>query len=160
MKVRWYLPDPMYKRKFLTGKKLFDEDLLKGQDREFQIRRLLEDPNIFFIDEYLTLYRQSEVSISNDFSPTVIKSNYDAIQRQIDLVISKSNSKKIRLFYLRDQIKKYPYIWKNKGVTRENYLLFYKLFYPGFEILKWFVKYNLAVMSYNLFGKGHLFLKG
>lgn len=160
LKVSWYLPDPMYKRKFLTGKKLFDEDLFKGQDREFHIRRLLEDPQIKFIDEYLTMYRQSEVSISNDFSSTVVKSNYDAIKKQIDLVVSQNSSKKIRLFYLRDQIKKYPYLWKNKGVTRENYILFYKLFNPDFEVVKWFIKYNLAVVSFKFFGKGHLFLKG
>ena len=160
LKVSWYLPDPMYNRKFLSGKKLFDEDLFKGQDREFHIRRLLEDPHIKFLDEYLTRYRQSDFSISNDFSTSVIKSNYDAIQRQINLVISKSSSKKIRLFYLQDQIKKYPYLWKNKGVTRENYQLFYKLFNPDFKLVKWFIKYNLAVVSFNFFGKGQLFLKG
>ena len=152
LKVSWYLPDPMYRRKFLTGKKLFDENLFKGQDREFHIRRLLEVPLIIFIEEYLTRYRQSDVSISNDFSPAVIKSNYDAIKRQIAMVVSKSSSKRIQLYYIRDQIKKYPYLW--------NLLNFYKLFFPGIEIFKWFIKYNLAVVSYKLFGKGNLFLKG
>lgn len=160
LKVSWYLPDPIYRRNFLLGKKLFDEELFRGQDRDFHIRRLLEDPRIAFIDEYLTLYRQSEVSISNDFSPRVVKSNYNAIKKQIDLVGLKNSSKKIRLFYLRDQIKKYPYLWQIEGITKENYFLFYKLFFPGIEFIKWFIKYNLAVVSYKLFGKGHLFLKG
>lgn len=159
LKVSWYLPDPMYKRKFLTGKELFNEDLFKGQDREFHIRRLLEDPQIKFIDEYLTMYRQSELSISNDFSPNVIRSNYVAINKQLEIVISNGGSRRIKLFYLREQIKKYPYLYNIKGVTIQNYLLFYKLYIPNLELVKWFVKYNLAVISFQLLGKGTVFLK-
>ena len=59
LKISWYLPDPMYRRKFLEDKVLFNEYLFKGQDRDFHIRRLLENPDILFINDYLTAYRQT-----------------------------------------------------------------------------------------------------
>ncbi|NQY30838.1 MAG: glycosyltransferase family 2 protein, partial [Flavobacteriaceae bacterium] len=38
LKVSWYLPDVLWKKTFLIGKDLFDEELLMGQDRIFHIK--------------------------------------------------------------------------------------------------------------------------
>ncbi|MCG9973021.1 glycosyltransferase family 2 protein [Christiangramia crocea] len=158
--VSWYLPDPMYRRSFLEQKELFDEKLLRGQDRDFHIRRLLEKPNIVFVGKYLTRYRQSYSSISNDLSVEVVRSNYEAVNRQMAKVLSQDSSNEIKYFYLKDQLKKYQYLWKVKGMSRKNFLLFRRLAFPGFHFFRWLIKYALAVVSFNLFGKGYVFLKG
>ena len=158
--VSWYLPDPMYKRSFLENKELFDETLFRGQDRDFHIRRLIERPNIAFVDKFLTRYRQSISSISNDFSAEVVRSNYDAVNRQLNMVLVKESSNEVKYFYLKDQLKKYPYLWKMEGISQTNFSLFRKLAFPGWNFVRWLFKYSLAVVSFKLFGKGHVFLKG
>ncbi|TBW25570.1 glycosyltransferase family 2 protein [Gramella sp. KN1008] len=158
--VSWYLPDPMYRRSFLKEKKLFDEKLLRGQDRDFHIRMLLENPKIVFVEKYLTGYRQSHSSISNDLSVEVVMSNYEAVDRQIDEVLSQENSNEIKYFYLKDQLKKYQYLWKVKGMSRKNFQLFRRLAFPGFHFFRWLIKYALAVVSFKFIGKGYVFLKG
>lgn len=158
--ISWYLPDPMYRKSFLEGKTLFDEKLFRGQDRDFHIRILLKNPEILFIDKYLTGYRQSLSSISNDLSKEVVKSNYDAVNRQMNKVLALNSSEEIKYFYLKDQLKKYQFLWCIDGITRKNYHLLKKLAFPGFDYVRWFIKYTLAVVSFKLFGKGYLFLKG
>ncbi|MFD2517940.1 glycosyltransferase family 2 protein [Salinimicrobium flavum] len=160
LEVSWYLPDPMYRRSFLENKELFDEKLHRGQDRDFHIRRLLERPQIYFIDKYLTQYRQSLYSISNDLSIEVVRSNYEAVNRQLETVLAQNASREIKYYYLKDQLKKYQYLWKMKGITRRNYQLFYRLAFPSIHFVIWFVKYTFAVISFSLFGKGYVFLKG
>lgn len=160
LKISWYLPDPMYKRSFLTGIELFDEKLLKGQDRDFHIRVLLQHPAIKFINAYLTLYKQTNQSISNDFSELTLHSLYKAENKRINNLCNLDLNEETKLFLLKQQLKKYTYLNKTKGITLENFKLFRKLSKFNRSGIRWFGKYGLAVVSYTLFGKGHLFLKG
>src|SRR5690606_30938228 len=64
LKISWYTSDPMWKKSFLVDKVLFNEDLLKGQDRDFHIRMLLNHPKIKILDDYLYLYRRNSHGIT------------------------------------------------------------------------------------------------
>lgn len=160
LNISWYLPDPMYKRSFLEKIELFDETLLKGQDRDFHIRWLQKKPSIVFVDDYLTQYRQVEHSISNNFEKKVLLSLYQSRNRQINTLLEANIKTSTRLFILKQQLKLYSYLWKIKGVTKSNYALFFKLGMLNMDCARWFFKYTLSVVSYYLTGRGYRFLKG
>ncbi|WPY97913.1 glycosyltransferase family 2 protein [Christiangramia sp. OXR-203] len=160
LKISWYLPDPMYRKKFLADKKLFDEHLLKGQDRDFHIRRLLENPNINFLDDYLTKYRQTDNSISQDFNEKTIKSLYFTINKLIKTLLPLNPKKETEYFLLKQQLKKYPFLYRNHEITKRNFLLFRDLGRLDLITIKWFIKYVLAVLSFKFVNKGQFFLRG
>jgi glycosyltransferase involved in cell wall biosynthesis len=160
LKISWYIHDPMYKRSFLMGRELFDEKLLKGQDRDFHIRVLLQHPRVNIIQAFIASYKQTDQSISNDFSEQTLQSLYEAENRRINILCELDLMEDTKLFLLKQQLKKYTYLNKTNGVTLENFKLFKKLSIFNRSGIKWFGKYSLAVVSYTLFGKGYLFLKG
>ncbi|WP_298528037.1 glycosyltransferase family 2 protein [uncultured Christiangramia sp.] len=160
LQISWYLPDPMYLREFLADKKLFDEHLLKGQDRDFHIRRLLENPNINFLNDYLTKYRQTINSISHDFNEKTMKTLYFATNKLIKTLLPLNPGKETENFLLKQQLKKYPYLYTNHEVTKQNFLLFRDLGRLDLKIVKWFIKYVLAVLSFKFVNKGQYFLRG
>lgn len=158
--VSWYLPDPMWRRRFLDGKELFDEKLAKGQDRDFHIRKLMESPKIKVIDDYLTYYRQHETTTSQRYSEGVIQSLFDAGNRRISLFEQLGMSKKLKFFLLKQQTKNYPHLYKQKGSVGRFMKIFGKLFVFNAKNIIWFLKFILAVIALNLTGKGSIFLKG
>lgn len=160
LKTSWYLPDPMYRREFLIGKYLFDENLQKGQDRDFHIRWLLTKPKIKFLNCFVTQYRQTIKSTSNDLSIETIYTLYKNENNRIKKLLNHGISKNTKIFLLKTQLKRYPYLWKNKKVVFKNYHLFFEIGELNLEVLKWFMRYSAAVISYNLIGKGYVFLKG
>ena len=160
LKISWYLPDPMYRKKFLSDKILFDEQLLKGQDRDFHIRRLLENPNIIFLDDYLTKYRQTNNSISQDFNEKTIKTLYFATNKLIKTLLPLNPGKETEYFLLKQQLKKYPYLYRNLEITKRNFLLFKDLGRLDSKTIKWLIKYILAVLSFKFVNKGQYFLRG
>ena len=80
IKNRIAFPTPccVWKKDFLEGKKLFDENLLNAQESDFNFRRCTEGLNYFFLKEYLVFVRRGHSSI---ISP---KNNYKKIQSQYD----------------------------------------------------------------------------
>ncbi|MAP79620.1 MAG: hypothetical protein CL526_00900 [Aequorivita sp.] len=160
LKVSWYLPDPIYRREFIESKQLFDERLLKGQDRDFHIRILIYTPTIKFIDKYLTYYRQISDSISNDFSVSTILSSFYIENERIKVLLSFGINKDTRLYLLKEQLKKYRYLWQINGIAKSNYQLFYQLGFLSFNVLKWFLKFSFSIISYKLVGKGYILLRG
>ena len=161
LKISWYLPDPMYRKCFLKGKTLFNEKMHKEQDRDLHIRLLVENPNLKILDTYLTSYRQSDQSISKDFTQDIIKSNYFGIDKQINLLLENEKMTNIlRFFYLKQQLKKYPYLHNTENATQNNYNLFWKVWVYDKDYFRWFIKFSLAVISYKLTNRGHVFLEG
>jgi glycosyltransferase involved in cell wall biosynthesis len=160
LKISWYLPDPMYRKKFFADKKMFDEHLLKGQDRDFHIRRLLENPNINFLNDYLTKYRQTDNSISQDFNENTIKTLYFATNKLIKALLPLNPKKETEYFLLKQQLKKYPFLYRNHEITKRNFLLFRDLGRLELKTIKWFIKYVLAVLSFKFVNKGQFFLRG
>ena len=86
--ITWYLPDPMFLRSFLKDKKLFDERLLGGQDRDFFRRVLLTDPKIAIVEDYSRIYLLHADSISESIyrkqTPEVLISIFKAQTKYID----------------------------------------------------------------------------
>jgi len=150
----------MYRRKFLEEKILFNEYLYKGQDRDFHTRRLLENPNILFIKEYLTEYRQTAGSISQDFKMETVKSFYDSTNDLIDKLLARGISYNLKYYLLKKQLKSYPYLYMLKSVTFKNFNLFKILGRCDLRTLKWFFKYLVSMISYKVIGKGQQFLSG
>lgn len=160
LKISWYTPDPLWRKSFLTGKQLFREELKKGQDRDLYIRLLMGNPKILFIDQYLTYYRQHENTISNTFSVEVIQSHFDALNKNIELILKNKPSKELKLFLLKSQLKNYRYLYPQKNSFYSFMKVFKKLFVFNLKNFKWFFKFIAAAVLYNSIGKGSVLLKG
>lgn len=160
LNVSWYLPDPMWRRDFLIEKSLFSENLLKGQDRDFHIRMLFEKPKIKILDDYLTFYRQHDETISNKYSKVVILSYFESINNRIKLFETKGISKDLKLFFLKEQLKNYPFLYIEKNILYKYLQLFKQLYVFDFKYFIWFVKFITATLTFNLFNKGSVILKG
>ena len=160
LNISWYLPDPMWKKTFLEEKKLFSEVLRKGQDRDFHTRLLIHKPKIKIINSYLTYYRQHNITISNSFDSMVIQSYFNSLNERIDLLLNNNASKDLKFFLLKSQIKNYPYLYKNNNSFNQFFKVFKTLFVFNFKNLIWFFKFMLAVIFFNITGKGSFLLKG
>lgn len=159
LKISWYTFDPMWKKQFLVDKELFNENLLKGQDRDFHIRRLLEDPKIEILDEYLYYYRTNPISISTDISEKIALSMLKVgIERNKRLKVKKL-SKETMFFLFKQMLKLYPYLYKSKAVY-VLYISIFKLFFKfkrNYLLLS--MRFFACVLSFNLIGKGGRLLK-
>ena len=160
LKRSWYVCDPMWKKSFLKGKELFSTDLLKGQDRDFHIRMLTEGSlKIAFCDFYLTFYRQHQNSISNDYSLDVSLSIHNVLVQRLKLLRG-YESETINLFILVQLFKNYQYVYHEKNVLKEIINCSLSQFNTTVVYVKWNVKFVIAVICLNLFGKGSKFLSG
>lgn len=160
LKISWYLPDPLWRKSFLTEKQLFREELKKGQDRDLHIRLLMDNPKIIFVDQYLTYYRQHENTISNTFSADVVQSHFDALNKNIALILKNKPSNELKFFLLKLQVKNYRYLYSQKNSFYSFIKVFKKLFVFNFKYFKWFFKFLAAAVLYNTIGKGSILLKG
>lgn len=160
LKISWHLPDPLWRKSFLTGKKLFREELQKGQDRDLHLRLLMDNPKILFVDQYLTYYRLHENTISNTFSVEAIQSHFDALNQNIALILINKPSKELKLFLLKLQVKNYRYLYTEKNSFYSFIKVFKKLFVFDVKNLKWLLQFLVAAVLYNAIGKGSVLLKG
>ena len=159
-KRSWYICDPLWKKKFLLGKDLFNSGLLKGQDRDFHTRMLIHKPKILFSEGVLCYYRQHLSSISNNFSIEVYKSLNDSLIQRLELLKNEMVSFSTVLFMLKLISKNYKYIYKENNASKTVVNLYLNNFNLSYTFLLWFCKINLAIISFRLFGKGEKFLKG
>lgn len=157
--VSWYLPDTMWHRPFLDGKEIFDQSLFMGQDRDFHTRRLIEKPNLIFVDEYLTYYRRHEISITSTFNIDKIRSFFNSLNKRIRLLQSSNLSKKAKLTMLKLQVRNYRYLYKQKGSFSQFLSVFKSLFMVDVKFLIYFIKFIIAAISFNLFNRGYFILK-
>jgi len=159
-KITWYLPDGLWKRSFLGGKMLFDENLFIGQDRDFHIRMLLQEPKISFLRDCLTFYRQHAVSTSNQDQPEVLYSSFFALDRQIKLVKQEKLSHNALFFLMRKQLKLYPLLVKKDEKPFKLFLKSYQnAFKYEFRFLKWGMRFLAGALAFKLLGKGSIFFK-
>lgn len=162
--ITWYLPDPMFKNSFLKDKKLFDEYLLGGQDRDFFRRILLADPKIAIVEDYSRIYLLHGDSISESIyrkqTPEVLVSIFKAQAKYIDILKErKLLSKKLKQFYFKELIKFTPFLYKSPVllIRLENSLL--QLQMIDFYILKLWFKYYMGLTSLKIIGKGQKLFK-
>lgn len=164
LKVAWYLPDVMWKRTFLEGKTLFNENLLAGQDRDFHSRMLLHEPNIIVIDNYLTFYRQHQGNITSKVDDIKTKSlrvshvhGVAELIRQVDAKGRLTN--KLKSHYFDSMMKYLPYVFDNKKEKGVLISLLRRLSYPSFKIAYNWIKFGIANLSFTITGKGSKILR-
>lgn len=159
LKISWYIIDPVWRKVFLMDKILFDEDLLKGQDRDFHIRMLLENPKIEILDKYLYYYRNHPNSISGLFSEEVGFSMLKVGLKRSQRLVAYGIEEKTKFFLLKQLTKLYSSIYKRNDVFN-LYMKVYKiLFQFNFQNLIYLSKFLFAIFSFKLLGKGEKLLK-
>lgn len=155
LKVSWYMHDIMWKRSFLHGKILYNENLLKWLDRDFHIRRLVEKPNIFLIDKYLSLYRIHKNSNSLNSDYKILETRHLAVLDIIDLLEDKNIlTDKIKLFFFKFQVQNLVVLYRSPKVMVLYFNLMRKTMMFDFQYFKWVLKLVIGYMSFKLTGRG------
>jgi glycosyltransferase involved in cell wall biosynthesis len=163
LKITWYLCDIMWRKEFLINKILFDEELLMGQDRNFHVKMLADNPKLVLLDEYLVFYRKHSGSIS---------AKYFSIENVV-MTISHLNSSIEQLEYLRNRklltprikiilfnsgILYLPFTY-NKKINIKLIKYLKSLFVFNILTIKNTIKFFIALLVYNITGRGYFILK-
>ncbi len=163
-KITWYLPDVMWVRSFLKNKQLFDEQLLAGQDRDFHVRMLLEEPNVLIINNYLTLCRFHSGNITSNFND--IKNNrlkvshLYGVVKMMELLRQKGKlSFPIQHCYFKTMMKYLPYVIGNSKDTAALYKLLKSLSVLHYDVFLGWCKFLAAHAALNMTGRGASILK-
>lgn len=164
LKIAWYLPDAMWKANFLKNKKLFDENLLVGQDRDFHSRILVDEPIISIIDHYLTFYRKHQKNITDNIdnknSVLLRKSHLSSLDKLMRILNNKGKlTNTLKLFYFKSVMKYLPFIIKDKSGLKTLINILKKLSFINIYILINWIKFSIAYISLKVFGKGGKLLK-
>lgn len=160
LKISWYMHDIMWRKSFLIGKILYNENLLKWLDRDFHIRRLVEKPNIYFVDEYLSLYRLHENSNSSNSNYKVLETRHNAVIDILDLLNEKNIlTKRIKMFFLKFQVQNLLILYKSPNFFNMYFILIKKTIHFNFEYFMWLGKLIIGYISYKLTGKGLRFIQ-
>lgn len=155
LKISWYMHDIMWKKAFLEGKMLYNEKLLKWLDRDFHIRRLIEKPNIYFVDEYLSLYRIHENSNSSNSNYKVLETRHNAVINILDLLKEKNVlSKSIKMFFFKFQVQNLVILYKSPNFFKMYIDLIKKTIHFNLKYFIWVGKLIIGYISYKLTGKG------
>lgn len=162
-KVSWYLPDGMFKRSFLNQKKIFEEDLLAGQDRDFYIR-IISDCRVKVINLYLTEYIFHEKSISqsmyrSDNYVTQLSVCKNLIDQVLFLKQQAKLSPKLRKHYFEEIKNKLPAVMKCNSLKKEYFEILYVLSKGTSGIFLQWIYILLSFISFLIFGKGERVLK-
>jgi len=160
LKVSWYMHDTMWKKSFLEGKKLYNDDLFKMLDRDFHIRRLLENPKIHHINKFLSYYRVYANSNSSNQDVNVLESRHFAVINIIKLLKKENKlSKKIAYFYLKFQIRNVVVFYKSKKCIPSYFELIKHTFTFNFKNIIWVFRLILAYLSFKLTDRGLVLVK-
>jgi glycosyltransferase involved in cell wall biosynthesis len=160
IRTSWFLPDVMWKKDYVAGKEVFNENLFSGQDRDFHIRMLLYKPNIVVCDHYLTLCRQHAQNITTNLNRDKrLKTSHliamDGLLR--DLGSRGLLTPEIKKFYFWRTVKYLPYIDKEH---HPQLMASLKLLHVNTPIIYWqWLRFYLAKTSYALIGKGYFLLR-
>ena len=164
LKIAWYLPDVMWRRRFLEDKQLFNNKLMAGQDRDFHTRMLLHTPNLKVIDRYLTFYRKHESNITSNLDNTdnvkLKMSHMNSVFGLIDKINEAGQlTKNIKVNLFASMIKYLPFTLDNKSDLKTLKSLLKKLSFPNTSIIIGWIKFYFSLFSFKLFGKGSRVLK-
>lgn len=160
LKISWYMHDLMWRRLFLNKKMLYNESLLKMLDRDFHIRRLAEEPKLYLVDEYLSLYRIHENSNSSNNDIYVAESRHNAIINIIDALSDmKKLSSTIKFYLFKHQVQNLVVLYKHPKCLELYFGLIKRTFHFKIVYLKWLLKFIIGYISFKLFGKGLRFIQ-
>jgi len=141
----FYTPSPLWKKSFLRGKILFDEQLHRSQERDFHFRMLTHHPKYIYIEKILFYVRVGNTSITSK-APTSLKAQ-KSVFRYFDNV--------------------FFFIYKNQNLPNKKRLLeyvFYRqasLFYNLYGMINDFkerrnfiIEYSKKIVTYVVKMKG------
>ena len=164
-KVIFYVSGPLWKKIFLENQsELFDEQITRQDDWDFNIRMLLENPSITYVNEPLIKYRRHQNSLNTEVSKLNTReiNSHIKARKKIEAIIK---NKKINttIDFKRDINLFYTSVYKNallkKHTDRHKY--FYtvlKSYLKDYKFLK--TLYLLSsYISFELFGRGYNLLK-
>ncbi|WP_298287546.1 glycosyltransferase [uncultured Lutibacter sp.] len=160
LKISWYMHDILWRKKFLLGKILYNEQLLKMLDRDFHIRRLTENPKLYLVDEFLALYRIHENSNSLNSRVYVAETRHDAIMQIIEVLSEKkvlTNNNKFYLF--KHQVQNLVILYKSKKCSKLYLQLIKKTFTWNYNYIKWILKLLVGYISYKITKRGLRFIQ-
>ena len=104
-RISYYVCGPFWNRLFLEKQKLlFDEKLRNLDDWDFNMRMLLQNPTIVYLDKAIMQYQFHENSLSQEirkFNFEEIQSEIDAREKMLQILSSNSNynSSLVTFFY-------------------------------------------------------------
>ena len=152
--------DLMWRKTFLNDKYIYNEQLLKMLDRDFHIRRLAEKPNLFLIDEYLSLYRIHENSNSSNSDYKVAETRHNAIMDILITLKGKNMLSKIASFYFfKHQVQNLVVLYKNPNCVKLYSQLIRKTFVWDYQYIKWVFKLIVGYLSFKLTSRGLRFVQ-
>lgn len=155
LKVSWYIPDLIWKRSFLEQQeRLFDEELLKGQDRDFHIRMLIENPKITFIDKYLYFYIKHDNTITNSISEKIAWSVLQSGFGRNKKLLKKGISKQTQFVVFQEMIRIYPHVRRCNDVNQVYLKVFKHFFNLDFKNIFFSIKFLLSAFLFKIVGKG------
>lgn len=160
LKVSWYMHDILWRKDFLRDKILYNENLLKMLDRDFHIRRLIEEPKLFLVDDYLALYRIHENSNSSNSNCIVAESRHNAILQIIN-ALEKENklSATIKNYLFKHQVQNLIVLYKHPRCMQLYFNLIIKTFNFSKLYWKWLLKFSVGFISFKLTNRGLRFIQ-
>jgi glycosyltransferase involved in cell wall biosynthesis len=160
LKTSWYACDPLWEKSFLLKTKLvFNEHLLKGQDRDFHIRALINNPNIKIIDRYLYYYKMNPNSISTSNSIEVVYSILKEGIKRNKILLKHNISNSTKLFLLKQQLRTYATLNKTENIYFMYKEVLSDLFVFNFSNVIVLFKFLISIITFKLINKGDFILK-
>lgn len=149
----------MEKSFLLKTEVTFNEDLLKGQDRDFHIKILVNKPVIKIIDKYLYYYKTNPNSISTSNSIEVVSSILNESIKRNKIILKHKVSNKTKLFLLKQQLRTYATLYKTANVYSLYKEVLSDLFVFNFSNIVVLFKFVISIISFKLINKGDVILK-
>ncbi len=160
LNVSWYMHDILWRKDFLKDKTLYNESLLKMLDRDFHIRRLIEEPNLFLVDDYLALYRIHENSNSSNSDCNVAESRHNAILQIIDSLGQEGKlSITIKNYLFKHQVQNLIILYQHPKCFELYLNLIGKTFNSSVLYFKWLTKFYIGYISFKLTKRGLRFIQ-
>ncbi|WP_430399238.1 glycosyltransferase family 2 protein [Flavobacterium sp.] len=160
LKTSWYTFDPLWKKSFLLKTEVtFNEDLLKGQDRDFHVRILVNKPIIKIIDKYLYYYKTNPNSISTSSSMEVVSSILNESIKRNKILLKHKVSNQTKLFLLKQQLRTYATLYKTANIYSLYKEVLSDLFVFNFSNIVVLFKFVISIISFKLINKGDVILK-
>jgi len=160
LKISWYMHDIIWRKSFLQGKVLYNEQLLKMLDRDFHIRRLAEEPKLLLVDEFLALYRIHDNSNSSNSDCFVAESRHNAIIHILDSLEEKNKASGLIKFYLfKHQVQNLVVLYKHPRCIALYYNLAKKTLTFNGLYFKWLLKLIVGYISFKTTNRGLRFVQ-
>ncbi|WP_431158317.1 glycosyltransferase family 2 protein [Winogradskyella poriferorum] len=116
----FYTPAPLWRRRFLSGKKLFDESMHRGQESDFHLRLLAYNPKYLYLEDALFYIRVGQESITTTYQKSLLaqKSIFNYFNTAFKVISEQGNAKGLilkRYIFYRQCVNYYNVSLLSKG---------------------------------------------